>query len=90
VVAKRNVWYVLCLLMRVVTDVSQALARALYSRPRLALFDDPLSSLDNKTAQQVFSRVFGNGSGLLRQWGTTVILVTHAGRFPALTIIYQS
>lgn len=58
-----------------------ALARALYSRPRLALFDDPLSSLDNHTAETVFDRVFAKKTGLLRQWGTTVVLVTQASKF---------
>lgn len=58
-----------------------ALARALYSRPRLALFDDPLSSLDNHTAELVFDRVFAKKTGLLRQWGATVVLVTQAAKF---------
>lgn len=60
-----------------------ALARALYSRPRLALCDDPLSSLDNHTAELVFNRVFAKKTGLLRQWGTTVVLVTQAAKFLA-------
>ncbi|OIW30336.1 multidrug resistance-like protein [Coniochaeta ligniaria NRRL 30616] len=58
-----------------------ALARALYSRPQLALFDDPLNSLDNHTAELVFNRVFAAKTGLLRQWGTTVVLVTQAAKF---------
>ncbi|KAB5575558.1 P-loop containing nucleoside triphosphate hydrolase protein [Coniochaeta sp. 2T2.1] len=58
-----------------------ALARALYSRPKLALFDDPLSSLDNHTAETVFNRVFAKNTGMLRQWGTTIVLVTQAAKF---------
>ncbi|KAI8627665.1 multidrug resistance-like protein [Xylariaceae sp. FL1651] len=58
-----------------------ALARAVYSRPRIAFFDDPFSSLDNHTAQIVFNRIFGKKTGLLRQWGTTVILVTQSSKF---------
>ncbi|KAH8908368.1 multidrug resistance-like protein [Coniochaeta sp. PMI_546] len=58
-----------------------ALARALYSRPQLALLDDPLSSLDNHTAELVFNRVFAKKTGLLRQWETTIILVTQAAKF---------
>lgn len=55
-----------------------ALARAVYSRPQLALFDDPFSGLDNHTTRVVFSRVFGKDSGLLRRWGTTVVLATQS------------
>lgn len=55
-----------------------ALARAVYSRPQLALFDDPFSSLDNHTTRVVFSRIFGKETGLLRRWGTTVILSTQS------------
>ncbi|KAJ0117931.1 multidrug resistance-like protein [Diaporthe amygdali] len=55
-----------------------ALARAVYSRPQLALFDDPFSGLDNHTTRVVFSRIFGKDTGLLRQWGTTVVLATQA------------
>lgn len=55
-----------------------ALARAIYSRPQLALFDDPFSGLDNHTARVVFDRIFSKGTGLLRKWGTTVILATQS------------
>ncbi|KAF5023670.1 hypothetical protein F66182_4236 [Fusarium sp. NRRL 66182] len=37
---------------------SQALARAVYSKPQIALFDDVLSSLDGQTAQTVFENIF--------------------------------
>jgi ATP-binding cassette, subfamily C (CFTR/MRP), member 1 len=55
-----------------------ALARAVYSRPQLALFDDPFSGLDNHTTHAVFSRVFSKDRGLLRRWGTTVVLATQS------------
>lgn len=55
-----------------------ALARAVYSRPQLALFDDPFSGLDNHTTRVVFSRIFSRDTGLLRRWGTTVILATQS------------
>lgn len=67
--------------MGVVTDILQALARAIYSRPELAIFDDPFSSLDHSTAEAVFNRVFSKKTGLLRQWETTIVLVTQAAKF---------
>ena len=42
------------------------------------LFDDVFSGLDKMTQKNVFGRVFGP-EGLLRRWGTTVVLGTHAG-----------
>ncbi|KAJ5759292.1 hypothetical protein N7520_006448 [Penicillium odoratum] len=53
-----------------------AIARAVYARTKLALFDDSLSALDASTSAQVFARVFGS-QGILRQNGTAVILATH-------------
>ncbi|KAI1132171.1 multidrug resistance-like protein [Nemania abortiva] len=58
-----------------------ALTRLLYSRPQLALLDDPFSGIDNHTSQIVFNRILSRENGLLRQWGTTVILVTQAVKF---------
>jgi ABC-type bacteriocin/lantibiotic exporter with double-glycine peptidase domain len=55
-----------------------AIARALYSRKPVAIFDDVFSGLDKVTEQIIFTRVFGK-DGLLRKNGTTVILATHAG-----------
>ncbi|KPM35071.1 ABC transporter C family member 3 [Neonectria ditissima] len=57
-----------------------ALARAVYSRPRIALFDDVFSALDNHTAQRIFKNLF-HRNGLLRKWGTTVILATQSTSF---------
>lgn len=54
-----------------------AIARALYARTKLALFDDVLSALDAGTYQSVFENVFGF-QGLLRRTETTVILVAHS------------
>ncbi|KAL9610623.1 MAG: hypothetical protein Q9167_004697 [Letrouitia subvulpina] len=54
-----------------------AIARAVYSRPDLAIFDDIFSGLDTVTQKRVFTRLFGS-EGLLRRWGTTVIIATHA------------
>ncbi|CAK38280.1 uncharacterized protein An03g04880 [Aspergillus niger] len=53
-----------------------AIARAIYARKQLALFDDVLSSLDAKTSEQVFQRVFG-AQGILRRHRVAAILATH-------------
>ncbi|KAF4450880.1 hypothetical protein F53441_6057 [Fusarium austroafricanum] len=54
-----------------------AIARALYSRKPVAIFDDVFSGLDKVTEHIIFTRFFGK-NGLLRKIGTTVILATHA------------
>jgi len=54
------------------------MARAIYSRKRIMVFDDIFSELDTVTEGIVFSRVFGE-TGLLQQTGTTAILATHGG-----------
>ncbi|KAE8342586.1 hypothetical protein BDV24DRAFT_173847 [Aspergillus arachidicola] len=56
-----------------------AIARAVYSRKRIACFDDVLSGLDNKTSALVFDKVFGS-NGLLRRMGCTVFFTTHNTR----------
>jgi ABC-type multidrug transport system fused ATPase/permease subunit len=53
-----------------------AIARALYARTQLALFDGVLSALDARTNEHILTHVFGD-QGLLRQHGVTVVLVTH-------------
>ncbi|KAK1596393.1 multidrug resistance-like protein [Colletotrichum navitas] len=58
-----------------------ALARAVYSRPRIALFDDIFSGLDNKTADAVFQRVFSAERGILRAWGTSIVLAIQSVSF---------
>ncbi|KAI7285877.1 multidrug resistance-like protein [Hortaea werneckii] len=54
-----------------------ALARALYSRKRLMIFDDVFSALDKRTTKNVFRKVFGP-DGLLRRLGLTAVLVTQS------------
>ncbi|OCL05499.1 P-loop containing nucleoside triphosphate hydrolase protein [Glonium stellatum] len=50
-----------------------ALARAVYSRARILLLDDPLSALDHQTAETIVRRCLG---GPLLE-GRTTVLVTH-------------
>ncbi|KUM55767.1 hypothetical protein ACN42_g11472 [Penicillium freii] len=59
-----------------------AIARAVYARTKLALFDDSLSSLDASTSAHVFTHVFGS-QGILRRNGTAVILATHNWKYLA-------
>jgi putative spermidine/putrescine transport system ATP-binding protein len=50
-----------------------ALARAIAPRPRLLLFDEPLTALDAKLRDSLRLEI----NGLLRQLGTTAVYVTH-------------
>lgn len=50
-----------------------ALARALYSRARVLMLDDPLSALDHQTAETIVQKCL---TGSIAE-GRTVILVTH-------------
>ncbi|PKU24977.1 ABC transporter ATP-binding protein [Telmatospirillum siberiense] len=50
-----------------------ALARAIAPRPRLLLFDEPLTALDAKLRETLRVEI----NGLLRQLGTTAVYVTH-------------
>ena len=50
-----------------------ALARAMYSRARILLLDDPLSALDHNTAEMVVRKCF---TGPLAQ-GRVIVLATH-------------
>ena len=50
-----------------------ALARAAYSRSKILLLDDPLSALDQQTAESIVQKLF---AGPLMK-GRTVLLVTH-------------
>ncbi|KAM0258788.1 hypothetical protein ACHAQJ_003630 [Trichoderma viride] len=54
-----------------------AIARAVYARKPVAIFDDVFSALDKATERIVFARVFGK-DGLLRRSRTTIILATHS------------
>ncbi|KAF7953040.1 hypothetical protein EAE96_006261 [Botrytis aclada] len=59
------------------------IARAVYRRPQLILFDDVLSALDMKTEIQIMNRLFGR-DGLLSKLGATVIFVTHSTRWETI------
>ena len=65
-------------LMRPVAQYSQgmrqrtSLARALISKPRLLLLDEPFSNMDAASAQQMLSLI-----GRMRDQGCTVVLTTH-------------
>lgn len=54
-----------------------SIARSLFSRKPIAIFDDVLSGLDPVTREIVLTRVFGP-SGLVRELGIIAILATHA------------
>jgi ABC-type multidrug transport system fused ATPase/permease subunit len=56
-----------------------AIARALYARPTVFIFDDIFSGLDDSTENIIFENVFSM-NGLLRALGTTTILCSHAVR----------
>ncbi|KAE8453304.1 hypothetical protein EG329_011371 [Mollisiaceae sp. DMI_Dod_QoI] len=56
-----------------------AIARAIYSRKKIAVFDDALTGLDAATEEHVFTNVFGS-QGLFKKLRTTVVLVTHRVR----------
>lgn len=62
----------------------KALARAVYSRPQIALFDDIFSGLDNATSQRIFKNLFSPNTGLLRKWKTTILLATQSGLLTVL------
>ena len=57
-----------------------ALARAVYSRCSIFIFDDVFSALDKRTERTVVDRIFGP-EGLIRKLGSTVVLVTHASQY---------
>ncbi|GFR41483.1 hypothetical protein Agub_g2174, partial [Astrephomene gubernaculifera] len=57
-----------------------ALARACYSRPAVALLDDPLSAVDPRVGRDLFSGAIGPG-GLLAACGATRLLVTHQRQY---------
>ncbi|OMJ20339.1 Metal resistance protein YCF1 [Smittium culicis] len=55
-----------------------SMARAIYSKPDIILFDDTLSALDASVGKRVFERVIGH-SGILGK--STRIVVTHSMKF---------
>ncbi|SPO05389.1 related to bile acid transporter [Cephalotrichum gorgonifer] len=52
-----------------------ALARAIYSRSRILLLDDPIAALDHQTAETILRTLFARSSPLMH--GRLVIFVTH-------------
>lgn len=62
----------------------QALARALYARPRYLIVDDIFAAIDRKSFVDVAWRVFGP-LGLAKSYGITTILVTYLCRFSSLS-----
>ncbi|CAH0020273.1 unnamed protein product [Clonostachys rhizophaga] len=57
-----------------------SLARTLFARRNINLFDDILSGLDSTTESHVFAAIFGP-TGLLRRNKSTTILATHSVHF---------
>ncbi|KAK4444912.1 ABC multidrug transporter [Podospora aff. communis PSN243] len=53
------------------------IARAVYSRTQVAIFDDVLTGLDAVTQETLLARVFGP-QGMLRKIGTITVLASHA------------
>lgn len=54
-----------------VTNMTKALARAVYARTDLAILDDILASLDPVTKDHVFDELLGS-RGLFRRLGTKI------------------
>lgn len=60
--------------------MNQSIARALYAKKDLSIFDDVTNALDARTLRTVTENVFGK-DGVLRSKGSTVVLTTHSGEF---------
>lgn len=54
-----------------------AMARAVYQKPKVVIFDDVLSGLDARTTRVIWDRLFAR-DGLLSSFGAAVIVATHA------------
>lgn len=57
-----------------------SLARAMYRRSDIYLFDDPLSAVDSHVGKHIFNKCFGPNSRLAKL-NATRILVTHQIHF---------
>lgn len=62
-------------------NVSQAIARAVFSRKKIIILDDVFSGMDAATESLVFARLLGP-EGLLRKTGITCLFATHTGKLP--------
>jgi putative ABC transport system ATP-binding protein len=56
-----------------------ALGRAVINQPDILFADEPTGSLDSANARAVIALL----AGLSREWGTTLVLVTHSRRVAA-------
>lgn len=64
---------------KLLTLLSQAIARAVYARRRITVFDDVFGTLDGQTLNRIASQLLGT-DGLLKRSQTTVVLATHSSR----------
>lgn len=61
-----------------ISNMMQALARALYARMEMTILDDIFTALDRATSAEIFSRLFG-ANGVFKRSMSTVIIATHSG-----------
>ncbi|KAI0147916.1 ABC transporter [Hypoxylon sp. NC0597] len=57
-----------------------ALARAIFARTDILILDDPFSSLDGGTENQIVENLIGP-EGLLRELGTTLLLISNSTQY---------
>jgi ATP-binding cassette, subfamily C (CFTR/MRP), member 1 len=63
------------------TDLSLALARAIYSRLPIVLLDDVMSGLDSETAANISNRLFGK-DGYFRTKNISVVVASNDRESP--------
>lgn len=71
------------------TPISQALARAVYSRKPVLILDDVFSALDETTSAAVFNRLF-NVDGIVRESQATVVIATNTCKYHLKMLLDQS